>query len=66
MFSGADPIAPLTDGGPDERGGVANVVETLLLDEVGHRWREALVMCLHIVLEDEATERARWLICREG
>lgn len=58
----ATPAAPLTYGGSDERGGVTNVVETLLFDEVSHRWWKALVMCLHVVLEDETTERASWLI----
>ena len=53
----------LTYGGPDERGGVTDVVETFLFDEVGHRRWKALVMCLHVVLEDETTERASRLIC---
>lgn len=63
IIRGQLPLRSLTYGGPDERGGVANVVETFLFDEVGHRRWKALVMCLHVVLEDEATERASWLIC---
>lgn len=59
------PAAPLTNRGSDERGGVANVVETLLFDEVCHRGWEALIVRLHVVLEDEAAKRACWLIWEE-
>lgn len=52
----------LTYGSSDERGGIANVVQALLLDEVGHGGRKALVMCLHVVLKDETAEGTSWLI----
>lgn len=41
----------LTNGGTDERRGVANVVETFLLDEVSDSWGEVLVVGLNIVLQ---------------
>lgn len=56
------PAARLTYSGSDERGGITDVVETLLFDEVSHRRWKALVMRLHVVLKDETTERASWLI----
>lgn len=41
----------LTNGGTDKWRGVTDVVETFLLDEVGHGWREVLVVCLDIVFQ---------------
>lgn len=56
----------LTNGGANEGGSITNVVETLLLDKLSHgRWK-ALVMSFDIVLQDEPTEGARWLICATG
>lgn len=54
--------APLTDGGPDERGGVPQVVQALLLDELCHGWGEALEMSLDVVLEDQPAQGARGLV----
>lgn len=59
----------LTDGGTDEGRGVANVVDTFLLDEVGDGWREVLVMGLNIVLQNQTAERASrlvWKVRRKG
>lgn len=53
----------LTNGSPDEGGWVPNVAQTFLLDEVCHRRREVLVVSLHIVLQNQTTERTRRLIC---
>ena len=62
----AGPPPHLTNGGPDERGRVADVVETLLLDELGHGLREALVVRLDVVLQDQAAERPRRLVWGGG
>lgn len=51
-----------TDRGADERGGITDVVHTLLLDEVGHGLREVLVVSLHVILQDQATEGASGFI----
>lgn len=47
---GFPPPSILTDGGADEGGGVADVVEAFLLDELGHGGGEALIVSLHVVL----------------
>lgn len=52
----------LTNGGTDERRGVANVVETFLLDEVSNRWGEVLVVGLNIVLQYQTAQRASRLV----
>ncbi|KAG7243624.1 hypothetical protein INR49_011181, partial [Caranx melampygus] len=63
----------LTNSGTDEWRRVADVVETFLLDEVRNSWWEVLVMGLNIVLQNQTTQRAGWLIwtqkegpCRQG
>lgn len=53
----------LTDGGTYERRGVADVVETFLLDEVSNSWGEVLVVGLNIVLQYQTAEGASRLVC---
>lgn len=52
----------LTNGGADEGRGVADVVETFLLDELGHSGGEVLVVGLHVVLQYQAAQRTSGLI----
>lgn len=52
----------LTNRGPDERRGVSDVVETLLLDEVSHGRGKVLVMSFHIVLQDQAAQGTSRLV----
>lgn len=56
----------LTHSGPDERRSVANVLETLTLDEIRHAIREVLIVGFHIVLQYQATQGPCWLILGEG
>ena len=56
----------LTDSGADERGGVSDVVEAFLFDEVGHRRREVLVVSLHVILQDQTAQGTSGLICPGG
>ena len=51
-----------SDCGPDERGGVSDGAKALALDERGDLFWEGPEVRLHVVLEDEAGERARCLI----
>ena len=52
----------LTDGGTYERRGVADVVETFLLDKVSNSWGKVLVVGLNIVLQYQTAEGASRLV----
>ena len=53
-----------TNGGPDQRGRIPDVLQTFALDELGHVGREVMEVCLDIVLENQAAEGPGRLICR--
>lgn len=45
------------NSGPDKRRGVAHTLQTLILYELSHLWRELMQMCSDIVLENQT---AKW------
>ena len=51
------------DRRPDQRRRVADARQTFLLDEVGDERRELLKVAADVVLQYEAAQRARRLIC---
>lgn len=55
----------LTNGSSNKRGSIPYVVKTFLLNELSNRLGEALVMSLHIIFQDQTTQRTSWLICLE-
>ena len=65
----AGPLAlgvSLTHSGADEGRRVADVLQTLALDEVGHAIGEAVVVGLHVVLQDQAAQGAGRLVWGGG
>lgn len=54
-----------TDRGSDERRRVSDVVQAFSFDEVRHVGREVLVVGLHIVLQDQAAQRAGGLVLKK-
>jgi len=52
----------LTNGGTDERRGIADVVEAFLLDEIRNSRGEVLVVGFNIVLQDQTTQGAGRLV----
>ena len=59
---GCDRCDEDSDRGPDERGRVSDGAKALALDERGDLLGEGPEVCLYVVLEDEAGERARRLV----
>lgn len=55
----------LTNGSSDKRGSISYVVKTFLFNELSNRLGETLVMSLHVVLQDQTTQRTSWFICSD-